>query len=146
MAVAAAPRVDNFAAALRATKDIVPYLILFYGINIFIWYNSTRGDSADAQLVSNMMISSVFLAGFWVIDFFRARGRMKAVLSGQPQVIVVQQPVYVPAPPGYAYPTYPPYAGYPPQGAPAPPPGLPASPPPAPPPSPPQKPPREGSA
>ncbi len=142
MAAPSQPRVDNFAAALRATKDILPYLILFYAIDVFIWYNSDGGRYADAQLVSNLLISSLFIAGFWVIDFFRARGRMKA--AQQARVIVVQQPVYVQAPPGYPYPPYPPYPGYPQQAAPGAPPPLPPPPSPGPPPA--QKRPPEGSA
>lgn len=143
MAVPADPRVDNFAAALRATKDILPYLVLFYAIDVFIWYNADRSTYADGQLVSNLVISSIFIAGFWFIDFFRARGRMKAAHAAEARVIYVQQPVYAPAPPGYGYPPYPPY---PPQGAPGAPPPWPPAPPQAPPPPPPKKPPPEGSA
>lgn len=108
MGVPAAPRVDNFAAALQATKNVLPYAILFFGLNFFFWYQGTPGPYNDLQLVQNLLFVSLLVAGFWVIDFFRARGRLKQAQSAQPQVIVVQQPVYVPAPPGYAYPPYPP--------------------------------------
>jgi len=108
VAVAAGPRIDNFAAALQATKNVLPYAILFFGINFFFWYQGTPGPSSDLQLVQNLLFVSLLTAGFWLIDFFRVRGRLKQAQAAQPQVIVVQQPVYVPAPPGYAFPPYPP--------------------------------------
>ncbi len=135
------PRIDNFAAAIRATKDVLPYGVLFFALNFFFWYQGTPGPYNDLQLVQNLLFVSLLTFGFWVIDFFRARGRMKAGGDAQPRVIYVQQPVYVPAPPGYVYPPYPPYPA---QGAP----GAPTTQPPAPADSPPpaQKPPPEGSA
>lgn len=144
MAAPAAYRVDNFAAALQATKDILPYLGLFYAIDVFIWYNGGGDTYASAQLASNIMISTFFIAGFWAINFFRGRSRLKAAAEQQGRTMVVQQPVYTPAPPGYAYPQYPGYYPYPPQGAPGAPPLQPPAPPPAPWPE--KKQPPEGSA
>lgn len=152
-------KVDNFAAVVQAIKDILPYLALFYIIDFVLWYMGNPGPSNDASLRFNIMFSSLFIAGFFVIDFFRARGRQKAAFAHPQQVIVVQQPVYMQAPPGYAYPPYPqqgqqgpppqpplqpgygyaPYPGTAPQSQPPPPP-------PAPPHPDPRKRPPEGSA
>lgn len=148
-------RVDNFAAAVAALKSVLPFLVLFYVIDYFLYTQ----NSSEAGLVFNIIVSTLFIFGFFVIDFFRVRGRMKAALNAPPQqVIVVQQPVYMQAPPGYAYP--PPYPQQGQQGAPpqlplqagygyAPYPGPPPPSPPPPPPAPPRDPrkrPPEGSA
>ena len=169
---APAPRVDNFAALVRAIKDILPYAVLFYAIDLIIWWNGqppagVPSTPNDLNLVQNMMFSTLFVVGFFVIDFFRARSRQKQAARAPAQVIVVQQPVYMQPPPGYAYVPYPAQPGapplqppqqapgQPPQGAPyyalypapaAPPPPVPppapAPPPPAPAPAPPPADPR----
>lgn len=102
-------RVDNFAALVIAVKQVLPFAVLFYVID-FLWYGNT-----PEGLMSSMMASTLFIVGFLIIDFFIARSRLKgAGRQMQPQVIVVQQPVYIPQP-GYGYP---PYGA--PQGAPPP--------------------------
>jgi len=151
-------KVNNGAALLRAGKDILPYAILFYMIDFFIWYASPSSLVADANLASNILISSVFIAGFFVIDFHRSRKAQKMAMesaAAAPRVVVVQQPVYLQGPPpGYPYPGYqqpyapPPQQGYPPYGytgypgqQPTPPPALPPAPPARAPPQPPAQPP-----
>jgi hypothetical protein len=142
------PRVDNFAALIRAIKDILPYAVLFYAIDVFIWWNGrpsfpgVPSEANDQGLVQNMLFSTLFILGFFAIDFFRARSRQKQAIQAQAQVIVVQQPIYMQPPPGYAYAPYPQQPGGqpplpPPQGAPYYPPYPPQPPPPAPPPPPP---------
>jgi hypothetical protein len=109
---------DNFQALMAAAKGVLPYAVLFYAIDIFVWGGS------DAAMIRNIEISSLFIGGFFVINFMRVRQRQKAIaMMPQQQVIVVQQPVYMQPPPGYGYaPGSPPQGalppGYPPQGQP----------------------------
>jgi hypothetical protein len=153
--VAGRPKVNNGAAALRAARDILPYAVLFYFINFFIWYQGAPSPGNDQNLISNIFISSLFVAGFFFIGFARVRRNLRssAEAAANQRVVVYQQPVYVQGPPpGY------PYAPYPPQGAPPPgyvypgypqqplppqqgaPPALPQGPPPRTPPAPPAPP------
>ena len=107
---------DNFQAVWIATKGILPYAVLFYAIDIFVW-----GGSSFA-MIRNIEISTLFIVGFFVINFLRVRARQKEMATmPQRQVIVVQQPVYMPPPPGYGYQGY----GAPPQQLP---PGYPGQP------------------
>ncbi len=153
------PRVDNFAALMWAIKNILPYAVLFYAIDIFIWWNGqppsgVPSESNNRNLIQNVVFSSLFVVGYFLINFFRARSRQKQAMMAPAQVVVLQQPIYVQAPPGYVYPPYPGQPGAPPpqqlqgppyyaQYAPPPPP-----PPPAPPPQPadPRRKPPEGQA
>ena len=111
-------RADNGAALLGAGRGILPYAILFYLIDFFIWYSSPPGPVADANLSFNLMISSVFIAGFFLINFRRVKTSALEARA-QPRVVYVPQPVYVQGPPpGYPYPGYAPPPGYPPYGYP----------------------------
>ncbi len=89
-----------------AAKQVLPFLALFYAIDFFLYFNSSQSSFAEESLWRNIFISSLFILGFFAIDFFRARSRMKSMMNAPPQqVIVVQQPVYIPAQ-GYGYPPY----------------------------------------
>lgn len=128
--MAAAARVDNVAALLGAGRGILPYAVLFYIIDLFIWYANPPGPANDANLAFNLLLSSVLVAGFFFMNFFRIRRAYKEP-PPQPRVVYVPQPVYVQGPPP-GYPGYAPPPGYPAYGYPqAPPPAPSALPPPS---------------
>jgi hypothetical protein len=155
----AAPSPTNYAAAAaRAGKNLLPYVVLFYLIDVVLWWPTQGAAGSAGGLVFNVLVSTLFLLGFFLIDFYRGiRAQRQSVLGqGGDRVVVVQQPVYMQPPPGYGYPPYaqpPPYPGYPPYGQAPYPPGSPGPatqgpyayppypPPPSPPPGPPAAPP-----
>jgi hypothetical protein len=50
--VAAPVRVNNGAALLGAARGILPYAILFYVIDFFIWYSNAQPRFKHLDLVS----------------------------------------------------------------------------------------------
>lgn len=141
-------KVDNVTALAMAAKQILPYVFLFYGFDIFLWFIGRPGPANDAQLVWYMIGSTFFLAGFFVVDFLRSRSALKrqakfeaAVAAGvtmapAQSVYVVGPPYGHPGtpgqspPPGYATAPFPPPARYAPYPPAVPAPAMPPDPPP----------------
>ena len=92
----------------RSLMRQIPFLALFYIFDYFIWSSNggSRTPGNDANLVANIIFSTLFILAFFGLDVGRQVMAARKMLKNPPpppQVVYVQQPVYVQGPPPYGY-------------------------------------------